>query len=289
MRSEAAIACCRLVFTRLNFLIGVYIMKAAKMNPRKLPCVVRPLRNLAAAVPDQANHRQPAEQLHQRRQHGDGARDLQVDAVEELGGALEALALVLLGAEGLDDAMAGEGFGGDVRETLDGFLAAAGAAAHALPQPDERIDDDRRAGHADQREAPIPPEQQRGIAEERQAFAQQVAYRLRHGLLDQVDVVGDPRHQRPRGPSAEERRRLVEDVPEQLVAQIAHDPLADVGHQVGREVRADAFRKVGGEHRARPERQRARIGQRAARAGRPQPVVDDRLDQVGHRGRGGGV
>ena len=42
MRSEAAIACCRLVFTRLSFLIGVYIMKAAKMNPRKLPCVVRP-------------------------------------------------------------------------------------------------------------------------------------------------------------------------------------------------------------------------------------------------------
>ena len=43
IRSAAAIACCRLVFTRLSFLIGVYIMNAAKMNPRKVPCVVWPL------------------------------------------------------------------------------------------------------------------------------------------------------------------------------------------------------------------------------------------------------
>ena len=71
MRSEAAIACCRFVFTRLNFLIGVYIMNAAKMNAAKLPCVSRPLRDLPAAVPDQADHRQPAEKLHQRRQHRD--------------------------------------------------------------------------------------------------------------------------------------------------------------------------------------------------------------------------
>ena len=197
IRSEAAIACCRLVFTRLSFLIGVYIMKAAKMNPRKLPCVVRPPEISALPYQISANHRQPAEQLHQRRQHGDRARDLEVDAVEELGGALEALALVLLRAEGLDDAMAGEGFGGDVREALDGLLAAARAAAHALAQADERIDDDRRAGHAHEGEAPVPPEQQRGVAEQRKAFAQQVADRLRHGLLHQVDVVGDPRHQRP--------------------------------------------------------------------------------------------
>ena len=42
MRSAAAIACCRLVLTLLNFFTGVYIMKAAKMNARKLPCVISP-------------------------------------------------------------------------------------------------------------------------------------------------------------------------------------------------------------------------------------------------------
>ena len=36
MRSAAAIACCRLAFTRLSFLIGVYIMNAATMNAEEV-------------------------------------------------------------------------------------------------------------------------------------------------------------------------------------------------------------------------------------------------------------
>ncbi len=37
IRSEAAIACCRVAFTRLNFLIGAYIMNAAATNAAKSP------------------------------------------------------------------------------------------------------------------------------------------------------------------------------------------------------------------------------------------------------------
>ena len=48
---------------------------------------------------------------------------------------------------------------------------------------------------------------------------------------------------------AEERRRLIEDVPEELIAQIAHDPLADVGHQVAGEVRAEPFGQIGEQNR----------------------------------------
>ncbi len=42
MRSDAASACCSVVLTRLSFLIGVYIMNAAKMKPRNVPCDVSP-------------------------------------------------------------------------------------------------------------------------------------------------------------------------------------------------------------------------------------------------------
>ncbi len=37
IRSEAAMACCRFVLTRLSFLIGPYIMKAATTNAKKSP------------------------------------------------------------------------------------------------------------------------------------------------------------------------------------------------------------------------------------------------------------
>ena len=39
IRSEAAIACWRLAFTRLNFFTGAYIMKAAARNDVNSPCV----------------------------------------------------------------------------------------------------------------------------------------------------------------------------------------------------------------------------------------------------------
>ena len=40
-----------------------------------------------------------------------------------------------LGAERLDDAVAGERFGGDVREHLELFLRAPASPADALPEP----------------------------------------------------------------------------------------------------------------------------------------------------------
>ena len=39
MRSDAAIAWLSVAFTRLSFLIGVYIMNAAKMNAANSPVV----------------------------------------------------------------------------------------------------------------------------------------------------------------------------------------------------------------------------------------------------------
>ena len=84
IRSAAAIACWRLVFTRLSFLSGVYIMNAAKMNADEIPLRHRPLRDLLAAVPQRHGERDAAEELHQRRQHRQGAGHLDVGAIEAL-------------------------------------------------------------------------------------------------------------------------------------------------------------------------------------------------------------
>ena len=69
IRSDAAIACCRLALTRLSFLTGPYIRSSAAMNEVNSPAVRRPVRDLAAAVPQRAGNGDAAEELHQRRQH----------------------------------------------------------------------------------------------------------------------------------------------------------------------------------------------------------------------------
>ena len=43
MRSDAATACCRFALTRLNFLIGPYIISRAATNSVNSPAVSRPL------------------------------------------------------------------------------------------------------------------------------------------------------------------------------------------------------------------------------------------------------
>ena len=70
----------------------------------------------------------------------------------------------------------------------------------------------------------------------------------------------------------EERGRLAEDVAEQHVAQIADDALPDVGHQIPREIRADALDEVDDEDR--DDRRDQALARRAA-------LVEDRLDQRG--------
>jgi hypothetical protein len=60
-------------------------------------------------------------------------------------------------------------------------------------------------------------------------------------------------------------------VPEELIAQIPHDALTDVGHQKRREVRTETLGEIGNENGCRPEWEVA-----VAR----QCFVDDWLDQV---------
>ena len=159
MRSAAAAACCRSAFTRLSLRAGPYIRKSAVMNATKSPVVRRFAGDLLAADPQRRRERHAADDLHQRRQHRQHARHPHARAIEALGRLLELRRLARLGAERLDDAMAGQRFGADVGHLFLRFLRAPRGAPHALPQAHERIDDERRAGEADDRQPRVVVEQ----------------------------------------------------------------------------------------------------------------------------------
>ncbi len=237
-------------------------------------------KDLAAAVPDQEHRRRPAQHLHERRQDRQRARHLQVGAVELVRRRPEAGFLVRLCAEGLDDPMAGEGFGGHVGEVLELFLAAPGGSPDPLAQTHQRMNGQRRDEHRHHRQLPVHEEQHDRERDQRQPLAKQISQRLRDRLLDLVDVVGDPRHQRAGAAAREEPGRLVEDVPEQPVADVAYHPLPDVGHQERREVSAQTLEKIATDHEP---------GERRERDCPLQDGIDQRLDLVGDRGVGCGV
>jgi hypothetical protein len=125
-------------------------------------------RNLLRAVPEGHRHADAAKQLHQGRQAGQGSRHLHVRPEQMIPGAAELPGFVRFGSERLDDAVAGKRLGADVRQLLERLLAAPGRAAHALSQPDQRIHNQRRAGHADQGEPRVQIKHERRVAHERE-------------------------------------------------------------------------------------------------------------------------
>ena len=236
--------------------------------------------DLGAGVPEGGHDAQAAQQLHQRRQRGQRGGDLQVDPIEPLRRSCEPGLLLRFRAEGLDDPVTGERFRAQVRDVLERLLAPARRPADALPEPHQRVEHQGGAGEADDRQARVDPEQRPRVAHQGQRLAKQIADGLRHPVLDLVDVVGDVRHQLAGGAPLEEPCRLVEDVPEELIAQIAHHPLADVGHQVGREERPHAFDDV--------EREDDRRHPGQPLLGR-KDHVDDGLDLINQDDVGAGV
>ena len=279
-RSAAAAACCRLALTRVSFLIGPYISSSAATNDGELARREPSGGDLGAAVPQGGDDGDPAQRLHQRRQQRQHPGHAHVGAVELIGGAAELAGLAVLGQERLDDAVSGEGFAGDVRQPLERLLAAVRHGAQPLAQPGQRVDDQRRRGHAHQGQAGIDVDEQGRIADHGQRLAGDVADGFRDRPLHLADVVVDPRQQLAGGAAGEERRRLPEDVFEQVGPQRPDHAVAEVVHQVAGEERADALDDVGGDDGAADE------GQRLARR---QHAVENRLDQPGQRRRGGAV
>ncbi len=163
------------------------------------------------------------------------------------------------------------------------FLAALRRLAHALAQSHQRIDDDRRAGEADEGELGVEVDQDDEIADQREAFADQIADRFGDRLLNLLHVAGDARHQLPARAAREEAGRLAERVREQLTAHVAHHELAHVRHQERREVRADAFAQRG------EDDEQADLHDAVLRQVLDQDIVENRFDQVREQSRCGAV
>ena len=244
------------------------------------PAVRCPCAICAAAVPQRAGDRDAAEELHERRQQRQDARHLEIGAEQLPRHALEFRAFACLGAERLDDAMPGERLGRDVRHVLLRFLAPARDGADALAEPHQRVDDQRRRRHAQQRQLRVVVEQQGHRTDEHQGFAREIADRFRHGALHEADVVVDARQQLPDRAARKERRRLIEHVPEELIAHDHHDAMAESLHQVTGEVGAEPLDQVDGQDRNRNDAEIA-LGD--------QHVIDDRLDEIRQRRIGGPV
>ena len=90
----------------------------------------------------------------------------------------------------------------------------------------------------------VVPDQEARIADQREPFLQQVADGLGHDVLHLADVVGDAREQLAGRAPREKPCRLLEHVRVQPVAQVAHDALADIGHQVIGKISAEALEEV---------------------------------------------
>src|SRR4029450_12090236 len=103
--------------------------------------------------------------------------------------ALEFLALEGFRAEGFDDAMAGECFGAEVGQLLERFLTSVRRTATPLAEPYERINDQRRAGQADDGQPGIVVEHQPHEPDEGKGFSSKVADRFRHDLLHLPHVI----------------------------------------------------------------------------------------------------
>jgi hypothetical protein len=170
---------------------------SAARNEVNSPAVRCPCSNLAAAVPQRAGDRDPAEELHERRQQRQHARHLEVGAEQRPRDALEFRRFTRLGAERLDDAVPGEGLGRNVRDVLLRFLAPARDGADALAEPDQRVDDQRRRRHAQQRQLRVVVEEQAPPSRRAPAIRARDRRSFRHRALYQADVVVDARQSCP--------------------------------------------------------------------------------------------
>jgi hypothetical protein len=119
--------------------------------------------------------------------------------------------------------------------------------------------------------------QEHCVTDERQRLPREIADGFSDRAVDLADIVVDARQQRTSRAAREERRRLIEQMPKQLVAQSHHDPMAEIVHQVTREVAAESLEEIRDDNRHRHELQR---GLRL----RLQHIVDDRFDQPCLRG-----
>ncbi len=119
-----------------------------------------------------------------------------------------------------------------------------------------------------------------GISDQRERFSRQIAGGLGYRPLHLPNIVRHAREKLSDTIPRKETRRLAEDVAVEAIAQVHHDPLPYVLHQVSGEIRSDAFEEVETDDRQRDGSQPLPIRQK---------LVEDRPDEVDDQRRRNGI
>jgi len=139
------------------------------------------------------------------------------------------LDLVVIGLHGLDLA---EGLGHVAAHIGDTVLAQARQAAHATAEDQDRRQHQRQRHHHDAGELGVGDEQQHDAADHHQCIAQEQRQRRADHRLQQGGVGGQPRLDFRAAVVLVETWVQVDQVVEDLPANVRHHPFTDPRHQV---------------------------------------------------------
>ena len=169
--------------------------------------------------------------------------------------------------------------GGHEPETLSD---APVRAIRAHPKPRCRSAHQRQHEERREREAPVEEEEDDRGADQDEAVLDEARETVGDQLVERLDVVGDPAHDRARSIALEEAERKSLQVAEQPDAEIRERSLADPAGEVGLEAREHEGRDPRGDERDDDDGQCAEIPG-------GDPVVDGDLREVRRQERDDGV
>ena len=231
-----------------------------------------PLNDPIPAVPEGGHDAERARDLHQG--FGDlvGAHVLERQGEKPIVEGVEALLLVALAPERLDDLGPAERL---VQQHGELAHALLGALVDLVEPPPDRPHDERDEGERDERgqgERPLTRDHDDEEGHDRPQLAHGHDEDAGGEPREPGHVGQDPGHEVRRVDVGEERERHGLDVRVELAAQARHDPLAGGGHQVRLEVAREALDDVHREERERDQLQHDRVAP-------DEDIVHHRLDE----------
>jgi hypothetical protein len=213
------------------------------------------------AHPKHGGHRRHDQQHHQgdqQRPLTDALHGHRKRALDPAGKRPLVLRLVIERLHHLDVA---QGLAGIAAHFGKRVLAAPGKLPHAPAEQDHRRHHERHAGDDDQRQLGVGDEQQHQATDEHERVAQRDGHRRADHGLQERGVGGDARLDLGGLIGLEERRVQPDQVVEHGQADVGADPLADPGHEV------EAQKRAQGQHHHQQCEQADGLHQHVRRAG----------------------
>ena len=201
---------------------------------------------------------------------------IEAHAGAEIGpvGLPEAPLLEVLPGKGLDDPLSRQALLEHRVEAGIEHLGVVGDAADAFPQPDDEHHCQGKDRHGQQGQAPIPVEDHRTEPQDGEGVLKSAGHHPGHGVLQQVDIVGEAAHQGAGGLAVEEGQGLAHQGGKEVVPESGDGGVADVAHLVVVGVRQEALEGVKQDDQGRQQVEHMFFVTE-------EDVVQDRFHQIG--------